>query len=278
MQNLNQKWVLITGGSSGIGLALAKCLAAEGAHLAILARREDVLSTAVDQIRSFCPSPEQQIIPLCADVARLDSILPVLEEFLTKYAAPDILINSAGITYPGNFHELDYDIFRSIMEVNYLGTVNVTRALINSMLARGSGHIVNISSMAGVIGTYGYSAYGGSKFAIRGFSDVLRAEYKNRGIRVSVVFPPDTETPQLEFEKDLKPAVTQALSDSAGVMKAEDVARIIWRDMQRGRYTIIPGLSSWFLYFLVGHLGDFTYTVMDWMINYALRSINRRRK
>lgn len=278
MQTLTNKWVLITGGSSGIGLAMAQCLAAEGAHVAILARRKDVLAQARQIIRQNCSEPDQQVVCLCADVAQVDSVVRVLDQFCAEHGAPDILINSAGITYPGNFHELGYDTFRSIMEVNYMGTVHVTRALINGMLARGSGHIVNISSMAGVIGTYGYSAYGGSKFAIRGLSDVLRAEYKRKGIRFSVVFPPDTETPQLEFEKDLKPAITQALSDSAGVMKADEVARIIWRDMQRGRYTIIPGLNSWFLYVLVGHLGDLIYPVMDWMIGDAVRTLSRRRK
>ena len=98
--------------------------------------------------------------------------------------------------------------------------------------------------MAGFIGTYGYSGYGASKYAVRGFSDVLRAELKPRGVRVSVVYPPDTLTPQLEFEKDLKPAITKELADTAGVMTAEKVASIILRDMQRGRYTILPGISK----------------------------------
>ena len=277
MQSYQNKWVLITGGSSGIGLALARRIAAEGAHLAILARRADVLEQARNEILQFCSSPDQQVISIQADVSQADTVIPTLKQFCADYAVPDMVINSAGISYPGNFHELDIATFHSIIEINYLGTVHVTKALIDAMLARGSGHIVNISSMAGVIGTYGYSAYGGSKFAIRGLSDVLRAEYKSKGIKVSVVFPPDTETPQLEFEENLKPAITRALSGNAGVMKADDVARIIWRDIEKGRYTIVPGLNSWFLYFLVSHLGDLTYPVMDWMVNDAARTVNRQR-
>ncbi len=227
---------------------LAVAFARQQANIAILARREDILNQAVDIICQNCQYSTQQVIPLQADVADLLPYCLFYRQYETTYGTPDILINSAGITYPGKFHTLPYDTIKSLMEVNYLGTAFVTRALINGMLRRGSGHIVNISSVAGFLGTYGYSAYGASKYAIRGFSDALRAEYKMRGIKVSVVFPPDTETPQLEFEKELKPAITRELSDTTGIMKADQVASIILRDMQKGRYTIIPGFNSWFLY------------------------------
>ncbi len=272
------KWVFITGGSSGIGLALAKLFASEGAHVAILARRKDLLDESATAITLKRASGSQNVIQVQADVVDLDHLLPALKQYEADYGTPDILINSAGITYPGKFHTLGYETIKSLMDVNYLGSAYVTRAFINGMIRRGSGHIVNISSMAGIIGTYGYSAYGASKYAVRGFSDVLRAEYKLRGIKVSVVFPPDTETPQLEFEKDLKPEITRELSDATGVMTADDVAAIIWRDMKKGRYTILPGFNSWFLYTLVNFLGDLSYPVMDMVIRNAIRAINKRRK
>ena len=276
--DISGKWMLITGGSSGIGLALARLFVSEGAHVAILARRQNILEQARVELASLTRDAYQQIIPIQADVSDLVTLLPRLEAFEAEYGAPDYLFNSAGITYPGKFHMLSYETIRSLIEVNYLGTAYVTRALINGMLKRGSGHIVNISSMAGIIGTYGYSAYGASKYAIRGFSDVLRAEYRLRGIKVSVVFPPDTQTPQLDFEKDLKPSITRELSDTAGVMKAEEVAKIIWKDVQRNRYTILPGFNSWFLYTLNAFLGDLAFPVMDFMINQSIRSIVKRRK
>ena len=101
-----------------------------------------------------------------------------------KSGPPDLLVNSAGVAHPGYFQELDLNIFHWMMEVNYFGTVYMTKEVIPSMLKRGSGYIVNISSMAGFVGTFGYTAYGGSKFAVRGFSDVLRAEMKIHGIGV----------------------------------------------------------------------------------------------
>lgn len=278
MTTLANQWAIITGGSSGIGLAIARQLVMEGVHVALLARRQELLISAQNELEALKVLPNQIIHTITADVADRDELIGHLELFQNEFGPPDYLINSAGITYPGKFHTLSYDVIESLMTVNYLGTVYTTRALIPGMLARGSGHVVNISSVAGFIGTYGYSAYGASKYAVRGFSDAIRAEYRPRGIKVSVVFPPDTLTPQLEFEKDLKPAITRELSDTAGLMQADEVARIIWKDVKRGNYVILPGFNSKLLYFLVNLLGNFTYPVMDFMINNAIRSITKRWK
>lgn len=272
------KHVFITGGSSGIGLAIAKMLAQQGANVTILARRQTQLKEAAEIIKAACINPDQKVSALQGDVGDIKTIFPLLDEYQKQNGPPDILINSAGITYPGKFSTLPPEIFRDLVNINYLGTVYVSRAFVNGMLHRGSGWIVNISSMAGFIGTYGYSGYGASKYAVRGFSDVLRAELKPRGLQISVVYPPDTLTPQLEFEKDLKPAITRELADTAGVMTAENVARIILRDVQRGRYTILPGFQSWFYYTLTSLLGDFTYVVMDMEIKNAIRRIVKRRQ
>jgi 3-dehydrosphinganine reductase len=272
------KHVFITGGSSGIGLALAQLLAGQGANITIFARRQNLLLEAAEQIRAACLHPDQEVKTLRGDVGEMETIFPLLEGYQKENGVPDILINSAGITYPGKFSALPPEVFRDLVNINYLGTVYVSRAFVNGMIHRGNGWIVNISSMAGFIGTYGYSGYGASKYAVRGFSDVLRAELKPRGVQVSVVYPPDTLTPQLEFEKDLKPAITKELADTAGVMTAENVARIILRDIQRGRYTILPGFQSWFYYTLTSLLGDFTYVVMDMEIKNAIRRIAKRRQ
>jgi 3-dehydrosphinganine reductase len=145
--------------------------------------------------------------------------------------------------------------------------------VVPAMIARGSGHIVNISSIAGFLGVYGYSAYGASKFAVAGFSDVLRAEMKPLGIHVSLVFPPDTKTEQLAYETRFKPAVTKALSGSSGLMEPERVADAILRGVARKRYIITPGSEGRVLYHAHHLLGKLVYPVMDWQVSRARRRL-----
>jgi 3-dehydrosphinganine reductase len=137
------------------------------------------------------------------------------------------------------------------------------------MIERKSGYIVNISSMAGFLGVFGYTAYGASKYAVRGFSDALRAEMKPHGIGVSVVFPPDTDTPQLSYEKQFKPAETKELTGSGGMMDPERVAKIILSGIERGKYLILPGIENKIIYRLSGILVNTVYPVMDWLIAQA---------
>jgi 3-dehydrosphinganine reductase len=268
----------ITGGSSGIGFELARMLVMDGSSVTILGRRKELLAEAVQKLGDYRVNPNQVILSSQADVSDEKKLFPILEKYQAENGVPELLINSAGVTRPGKFQTLPIGSFREIMEINYLGTVHVTRAFIDGMLKRKSGSIVNISSMAGYLGVYGYSGYCGSKFAVRGFSDVLRAEMKPHGIRVSIVYPPDTLTPQLEWEAQYKPAITKELTGTAGVQTAEKVARIILRDISRGRYTIFPGFEAWLYYQLTSLLGDLTFPVMDMQIRSAIKAIIKRRK
>jgi len=265
--------VLITGGSSGIGLALACELAKMGANIFILARRPDQLEIAHRLISqaSIGLDGKQYIGTISADVADRPQIIEKLSAFLDTHGPPDLLINSAGVTYPGIFYELPLDIFDWMMNVNYMGVVNVTKAVIGEMLKTHSGYIVNISSVAGFLGTYGYSAYGASKYAIRGLSDVMRAELKPCGIHVSVVFPPDTQTPQLEYESSLKPQVTRDLAGNTKILTAERVALEIIKVIKRDQYIITPGFETTVIYHLSTFLGNLVYPIMDLMIARSLK-------
>jgi 3-dehydrosphinganine reductase len=120
--------------------------------------------------------------------------------------------------------------------------------------------------MAGFIGTFGYTAYGASKFAVRGFSDALRAEMKLHNIGVALVFPPDTQTPQLEYETKIKPAETKALAGNTKVMTAEQVAVEIIKGIGRGKYLILPGFESKLLYRINGIWGGGLTYFMDQII------------
>lgn len=270
--NYQGKLSLVTGGSSGIGLALAKQLAAQGSHVWLLARDPVKLDQACQEVLAARQSPDQKVGALSADVAQWDQVTKAVSDLTQQAGIPDLLFNCAGISQPGLFAEQDLTIYRQTMEINYFGTLNVTKALLPGMIQRRSGHIVNVSSIAGFLGVYGYSAYGPTKFAIRGLSDVMRFELAEHGIGVSVVFPPDTQTPQLEYENRYKPPILVELDKSNKVMTADGVADSILKGVARGRYVITPGGDSW-LYFQLTNFFGLVYPVMDFMVAQARRAV-----
>jgi len=250
----NHKVVLITGGSSGIGLAAAKQLSAAGAHIWLSARRKDVLEAALMEVEAARRDASQLCGIFCADVSDAELAGRMVQSVIENAGIPDVVINSAGDTQPGYVQELELDVYERLMQVNYFGTVYVTKALLPEMLKRGSGHIINISSMAGYLGVFGYSAYSATKYAVTGFSEVLRAELKPHGIHVSVAFPPDTETPQLAYEEPFKPVETKAISGNAKALSAEKVAKAILQQAEKGRFLIFPGTDSRLFYLLSSKL------------------------
>jgi 3-dehydrosphinganine reductase len=277
MKEFTGKLALVTGGSSGIGLAISKKLARQGCDVWILARRPDQLADALVEIRGCAQNSSQNFGSIQADVSEDEAVSLKLAAFCKEVGVPDLLINDAGVSRPGLFSDQDIDIFRWMMNTNFLGAVCVTRALISAMIARGSGHIVNVSSIAGYAGIYGYSAYGASKFALRGFSDTLRAELVEHHIQVSVVFPPDTKTPQLDGDVPYLPAVTRQLSEDNNAVKSpEQVADSIIQGIQKNHYLIFPGFDSAFLYYLQNFLGPLTYPFMDLMVSGAKKKVARK--
>jgi 3-dehydrosphinganine reductase len=263
------KLTLVTGGSSGIGLATAIKLSSIGADVWLLARDKSHLETARVKVQAAALNSDQRFGVLSADVTDASEVKAVLSDFIHTTGVPDLLVNSAGVAHPGYFELLDVEIFDWMINVNYLGTVYVTKAVVPGMMQRGSGHIVNISSIAGFLGVFGYTAYGASKYAVRGFSDVLRAEMKPHGVHISIVYPPDTDTPQLAYEDQFKPPETKEISGSAHAMAADQVADAILKGVARGRYTILPGLEGKFYYRLSSLVGDLVYPVMDMMVSQA---------
>ncbi|KPL73100.1 hypothetical protein ADN00_15035 [Ornatilinea apprima] len=269
MKSFAHQFVMISGGSSGIGLALAEEFARLGANLCILARREEMLAQAATRIQQQFASEQQWVRTISVDIVDRAALQEKLNACMQSMGVPDLVINSAGVAHPGHFENLSYEIFDWMMNVNYMGTVNVCKTVIPGMIQRRSGKIVNISSVAGFLGVYGYTAYSGSKFAVRGFSDALRSEMKLHNIQVQTVFPPDTQTPQLEYENQYKPKITEALSSSAGIMSAEKVAKNIIRGIQKHKPLIIPGFESQLMFFLSNLLGAWMYPIMDLMVKNA---------
>jgi len=271
MKSFEGTLTLITGGSSGIGLALAKQLVQAGADVFILARNKERLQTAVETIKLVAVNPDQRIGSLNADITDYKHLEKLLTGWVEQEGIPDFVFNSAGVAHPGYFEELDIEIFHWMMDVNYHGMVNVTKVLLPYMRNRGSGHIINISSEAGFIGVFGYTAYGASKYAVRGFSDALRAEMKPLGINISIIFPPDTDTPQLAYENKFKPYETKVIASSSKALTADIVAERTLKGVLKNKYMIIPSLEGRIFYRLSSILKHTTYMIMDLMVKSARR-------
>jgi 3-dehydrosphinganine reductase len=237
------KQVIITGGSSGIGKATAILLAQQGANLALIARDRQNLQAAKSEIEALKLIPNQKIIIFKADVANFNEITTIIQMAISELGGLDLLITSAGIAHPGYFSELSIEIFERTMAVNYFGSLYSIQAALPTLIAQKQGQIVLISSGAGSIGIYGYTAYSSSKFAVRGLAESLRGELKPKGIRVSIVYPPDTDTPQLAQENKTKPPETKAITATAATWTAEAVAQTILTGIERRQIEITPGLE-----------------------------------
>lgn len=261
----NRRHAIITGGSSGIGYALAAGLAAEGYGLTLIARQHTRLQAAKAALVKLGSAG---VGTLCCDAA--DG--PALEasiDLAQKTGGPcDLLITAAGIVVPGRFDALDAGAFRTQMAVNYFGTVAAVRAVYGGMCARRSGHIVMIASAAALVGVYGYTAYGGSKFAVRGFAEALRGEARQNGVFVSIAYPGDTNTPQFTAEARDRPPETTAIAGGASLAEPDDVARAILAGVARNDFAIYPSRK-------VAALGRFSSLVAP-ILNARFDQIVRR--
>ena len=235
------KHVVVTGGSSGIGKAIAQRLAELNAELTLVARRAPLLDDTKAEILAATPEAKVHVLPLdIADEAKVQAELgPHLEAH-----SPDMLINNAGIAVPGRFLEQDPKDYRSHMDINYFGMVHMTRAIAPLLVKKGAGHIANVGSLLSVMGIYGYTAYAASKFAMQGFSECLRAELKPFGVQVTMLLPPDTDTPQHSAELEIMPAETKAIAGSVKMLSAEKVGDTLLDGMAAGKFEVIPGFDG----------------------------------
>lgn len=233
--------VLITGGSSGIGKAAAKLWASRGANVAIVGRDPVKLEEARSEIAVARLQDSQQIVTLAADVADRAQAEQAMQTAIAQLGSPDVLITCAGIAHPGYFNELPIEIFEQTMAINYFGTLYCIKAVLPAMESQRRGHIVLVSSGAGLIGIYGYTPYSPSKFALRGLAEALRGELKVAGIGISIVYPPDTDTPQLIAENRTKPPETKRITATAKTWTAAAVAQTILTGVEKGTFIVAPG-------------------------------------
>jgi 3-dehydrosphinganine reductase len=238
--------VVVVGGSSGIGLATAELVSSLGADVTIIARTRDRLEIACEAIASKRAHPSQETHWVAADASSAAGAAAAIEEATVSRARPvDVLISCAGVIIAGYFESMPIEQFEECMD-SWRCCVHSARAVAPSMMERGAGHIVNVSSVAGFMGIFGYTAYSSAKYAVMGFSEALRSEMRPHGVRVSVVCPPDTETPGLAFEKSLRPSETDKVAGGIAAVQPAVVAKALVRGIERGRYLIVPGVLSKF--------------------------------
>jgi 3-dehydrosphinganine reductase len=265
MTSFSGAHVLITGGSSGIGLATARLAAGRGSRVSLIARRADALDRAAGSLQAT-GATVAFVAADVADAAQVDTAVATVSDALGPV---DVLVCSAGQARPGYFTELDPELFHSMMDVNYFGTVNAVRAVVPSMIVRRKGSIVGVSSAAGLVGVFGYTAYAPTKFAVRGFFESLRGELKPYGIHVGCSFPPDTDTPQLADENRYKPKETKAISGTIKPLSAERVARSIVDGIEKERFAIVPDVQTRGLAKIAGLSPGLVNGVMDRQVRKA---------
>jgi 3-dehydrosphinganine reductase len=262
MTKLAGAHVLITGGSSGIGFATAQRALERGARVSLVARDAERLASAEDLLESAAGDPTR-VAAQPADVTDVDGFEQALGLLSAQFGPVDVLVTNAGGARPGHFEQLPSSVFTEQMTLNYFGTLIPIRSVVPSMIERRSGHLLLVSSAAGIVGVYGYAAYSPAKFAVRGLAETLRAELKPHGIVVGCAFPPDTDTPGLERENETKPAATASISASIKARSADDVARAIVRGIERDRLVITADRSTAALARISGLLAPVVRATMD---------------
>ncbi len=229
--NFADKVIWITGASSGIGEALCRELASRGASLVLSARRQDVLAN----VKSTCTNSERHLV-LPLDMLAPDSFAAAFETIRDRFGKVDILIHCAGISQRGTALETELKVDRRLMDLNYFGPVALTKLVLPSMVARGDGQIVVLSSLMGKFSLPARGAYSASKHALHGFFDALRAEVAGQGVAVTIVCPGYIRTNASfnALEGDGKPH-NKLDKNIAGGLAPEKCARQIVRAIERRR-------------------------------------------
>ena len=230
--------VMITGGTSGIGLETGREFARAGARVVLAGRREDRLKAAVKEIESR----GGEALGVRTDVADSAQVERLVERAAERFGRLDTLVNNAGMGFAGRFDEQPLEDFRRVMEVNFWGAVHACRAAVPRMRAQPSGGlIINVASILGKRGLPYQTAYCSSKFALAGFSEALRTELMASGIDVSTIFPGAVET---EFWESTANRTGLAMPDFIPKFPARELAQIIVQDARFPQPEIVMALDA----------------------------------
>lgn len=233
----DEKVVWITGASSGIGAALAKIYAEKGAKLILSSRRVPDL----EKVKSECPNSENvKILPI--DLNDFDKAAVEVQKAFDFFGTIDVLINNAGVSQRSLIADTQFDVFKKLIEIDYLGTVALSRALLPFFIKQGGGHYVVVSSVMGKYGSPFRSGYAAAKHALHGFFDVMRMEHQKDNIYVTMICPGFVRTPiaMNSLRGDGSVLGLDDLATRKG-MKVEDFAQKMFRSVEQKKWEVSFG-------------------------------------
>uniref|UniRef100_H2YIA8 3-dehydrosphinganine reductase n=1 Tax=Ciona savignyi TaxID=51511 RepID=H2YIA8_CIOSA len=245
--------VMITGGSSGIGLEIAKECARQGGFVTLVARNAEKLAQAKAEVEPHLKNggEHQCVMILPMDVSEsYDKVERGIRKVEEKLGPVDVLVNCAGVSHAQVFEDTPAEKFEWLMKINLLGSIYCSKAVVGGMKLRKKGRIAFVSSQAGQTGVFGYTGYAATKYALRGLAETLQMEIKPFNMAVTISFPPDTDTPGFHSEDNTKPEETRLISETAGLFSADVVARSLVRDIVKGEFLHTVGLDG----FILGNL------------------------
>ncbi|OMH83596.1 3-ketodihydrosphingosine reductase TSC10 [Zancudomyces culisetae] len=244
--NVNGKHCYVTGGSSGLGKAVAMDLFKDGASVTIIARGLDNLKFAAEEIEKCRVNETQKIIYISSDTTDKQSSKAALEESVERQGKEiEYVFTCAGAAYPGYFIEQDVEVFEKSMQLNYFGALytihEATRRMVNANI---KGHVVLVGSTLSMLGLVGYTQYSATKFAIRGLAEALRSELILHGINVSAYYPGTILSPGYEAENKLKPEISKKIEDAVDGLTPEQCSTALLKGLKRGEVAITSDFST----------------------------------
>lgn len=266
-RQLHGKHVLVTGGSSGIGLSVAREVASLGAKVTLVARNMDRLQKAKEEVESICAKLDGdgsgKVQLFSVDLAgRRENIATAIKEAEASMGPVYMLVNCAGFARAQVFEDIPQSLVKELIDVNLVGSFTVTQEVVRSMKEKGEGGaVVFTSSQGGLVGLYGFTAYSAAKAAVVKLAEALHMELKPHGITVTVCYPPDTQTPGFEEENKTKPVETRLISEAAGLFTPEQVAKKLVDDALQGNFTSTVGFEGFMLTTLCAGMGPITDSI-----------------
>jgi len=244
MKDLNNKVAVVTGAGSGIGRALALALAGRGCRLALSDVNEAGLAETLGELKG------QDVKAYRLDVSDKDAIYAHAAEVVKDFGQVNLVINNAGVALSASVREMTDEDFQWVMDIDFWGVAHGTRAFLPHLIASGDGHVVNISSVFGMIGVPKQSAYNAAKFAVRGFTEALRQEMQleNQPVAVSCVHPGGIRTNianSARMGKSENGAAQRQGFDKLAMTTPDKAAAIIVKGILKNESRILVGPDAW---------------------------------